>query len=374
LISKQRDFSLTSFLTSEYTYDEVCTSLKVSRLNNVNNPNSVHGLYPYRGKISSVEARNIISQMKKGSTLLDPFCGSGTIIYEGYCHGLNTIGTDMNPLAYILSRGKMSLVDIDREQTIRQVHDLVMRAKNDSSYYDIPESCLKAFHEKTGQEVMKMAQFFPEMSDYVKAVFFGAIGLSARGCNHYLWTSTTVGKDVYPKQYINFYDKFIAKARKHLYPLKSDGSTLVYSKDARQLSEFISEGSVDYIFTSPPYFDALDYTAYYARFIFSILGWDSSIKKQLIQNVKTYEEDMKKVLAEIIKVTADNALIIFVVGDKKYKDEIINGGKFFSSMLHHEPANIIEREYSNTPSSGIFDLLNKTKRKEQIVIWDKSTW
>ena len=37
-------------------------------------------------------ADQIISQMPKESVLLDPFCGSGTIIYEGAKYGLKTIG------------------------------------------------------------------------------------------------------------------------------------------------------------------------------------------------------------------------------------------------------------------------------------------
>ena len=82
---------------------------------------------------------------------------------------------------------------------------------------------------------------------------------------------------------------------------------------------------------------------------------------------------MKKVLDELVKVTKKNALIIFVVGDKKIKDKIINGGDFFSNLLHHKPNKVIERSYTSS-SSQIFDKLNKTQRKEQIVIWDKSTW
>lgn len=133
---------------------------------------------------------------------------------------------------------------------------------------------------------------------------------------------------------------------------------------------------MDYVFTSPPYFDALDYTSYYARFIYPIIGLDrTEIREQLIQNVKTYAEDMKRVLSQIDIITKNNALIIFVVGDKKMSDgTIINGGEFFSKLLHHKPSYVYERNYTSTPSRQIWDTINKTKRKEQIVIWDKSAW
>ena len=40
----------------------------------VNNPNSIHGIYPYRGKISALDAENIIEQLPTKGTFLDPFC------------------------------------------------------------------------------------------------------------------------------------------------------------------------------------------------------------------------------------------------------------------------------------------------------------
>ena len=41
---------------------------------------------------------------------------------------------------------------------------------------------------------------------------------------------------------------------------------------------------------------------------------------------------MIKCLDEIEKVTTDDAVIIFVVGDKKLSGEVINGGDFFTRI------------------------------------------
>ena len=60
--------------------------------------------------------------------------------------------------------------------------------------------------------------------------------------------------------------------------------------------------------------------------------------------------------------------MIFVVGDKKVKDKVINGGEFFNNIKG--ASYIEERTYSGS-SSQVFDVLNKTQRKEQIVVWDK---
>jgi hypothetical protein len=207
------------------------------------------------------------------------------------------------------------------------------------------------------------------MSDYVKACFLGSICLTARGCNHYLWTSSTVGKDITPKRYINFYEKLEQKIKKHFYPIKNDSK--IFNLDARRLSTLIKPESVEFVFTSPPYFDCLDYTAYYAKIIYDILGINrDEIRGNLIQSFKEYENDMKVVLQELYKVCKEGAKVIFVVGDKKIHGKLINGGEFFNSISPFKKVKFLERTYSGS-SSQVFDKINNTKRKEQIVIWEK---
>lgn len=344
-------------------------------LHNVNNPTSIHGIYPYRGKISSVEAKLITEQLPKDSILLDPFCGSGTILFEGVCSGLSVYGIDNNPLAIWLSKGKIDSLNRDKFDVDNEITNIVFKASALNEAPSMPENALLHFHETTANEIMRCSVFLNQMSDYVKAVFFGSIALAARGCNHYLWTSSTVGKNIDPKLYIPFYEKFMQKALKHLpdYKIKNLQTSL-FQNDSRRLSSLIETNIIDYVFTSPPYFDGLDYTAYYGKLIYWILGVDrTEIKNGLIQSVSTYEDDMRVVMNELIKVTRDDALIIFVVGDKKIGNEVINGGDFFSKLLHHKPNQVIDRVYTGT-SSQVFDKLNKTFRREQIVIWDKGTW
>ena len=340
-------------------------------LKSVNNPSSMHGIYPYRGKISAIDAADIISQLPDKGTLLDPFCGSGTIVYEAMQHGLNAIGVDNNPLAIQIAKAK---VDLNAADFLSDCNEIIEKAKVDlenRNYVEMPENVSKSFHHQTAIEIMCVKNYFDSMGDYLKGVFYGSIALAARGCNGYMWTSSTVGKNIEPKTYIDFFDKFISKAKKHSkYFLKEPQSTAnIISGDSRKLSSFIKEKSVNFVFTSPPYFDGLDYTAYYGKLIYEIFGEDRcEIKQNLIQHADTYREDMKMVLDELDKVTTDDALIIFVVGDKKVKSKVINGGEFFNEIK--KASYISERSYSGT-SSQVFDVLNKTERKEQIVVWDK---
>lgn len=340
----------------------------IKELKSVNNPNSVHGIYPYRGKISALDAEQILSQMPTGSVVLDPFCGSGTIVYEGLRFGHKTIGIDANPIAVALSKGKISIPEnID---DVNNELELYIKKCSCREYDgEIPEYPKSLFHEKSINQIMNMAQFYEEMSDYLKACFLGAIALTARGCNDYKWTSSTVGKNIEPKRYIDFYDKLKAKIKKHHFPIENDSK--IYYADTRTSAQFLPENSIDFVFTSPPYFDCLDYTAYYAKIIYDILGQDRiAIRNGLIQNFDTYADNMKMVLENLYTVVKPGGQVIFVVGDKKIHGKVINGAEFFQAISPFTKYEVVERSYTGT-SSQVFDKLNKTERKEQVIIWQK---
>ena len=340
----------------------------IKELKSVNNPRSIHGIYPYRGKISALDAEQILSQIPRDSTVLDPFCGSGTIVYEGLKFGLRTIGVDANPIAVALSKGKIH-IPLDFNEVAIEIEDLIHKAISLKSFPSASEYPTSLFHEESLCEIMRLSVFYEDMSDYVKACYLGTIALTARGCNHYKWTSSTVGKNIEPKRYIPVYDKLRQKVKKHFLPIPND--SMVYYEDTRNIDKIIKPESVDFIFSSPPYFDCLDYTAYYARIVYDILGYERiQIRSRLIQTFESYENDMRTVLNKLYEVLKPGGQVIFVVGDKKIHGKVINGAEYFQRICPFDNYSVVERTYSGT-SSKVFDAINKTERKEQIVIWTK---
>lgn len=344
----------------------------IASFKSVTNPKSIHGMYPYRGKISAIEAASVVGGFNKESKLLDPFCGSGTIIYEAKKHGIKEAwGTDINPLAQWLTEAKLECPQ-DLEAVEVELNSLISADTSKNQVRD--ERLLFYFHPETLKEIESISWRFETFSPYLKGCFAGAVALTARGCNGYTWTSSTVGKNLEDKVYIPFFEKFASKVKKHHYPLDPKGKFGFKHQDARNLTDSFEPGYFDLVFTSPPYFDALDYTAYYAKILYLLLGIETAeVKPSLIQKTSTYEDDMRRVLQELVEVTSDEAKLIFVVGDKKSKGGVINGGEFFSELLHHKPDKVFERSYTGS-SSQIFDEINKTSRREQIVVWDKSKW
>jgi hypothetical protein len=69
----------------------------------------VHGFHSYPARMHPATAARLVRGLSaEGATVLDPFCGSGTVLVEGMIAGRRMIGTDLNPLAVRLAGLKTS--------------------------------------------------------------------------------------------------------------------------------------------------------------------------------------------------------------------------------------------------------------------------
>ena len=76
---------------------------------------ATHWIHWYPAKmfhrIPSVFLDNV--ELPEGASILDPFCGSGTVLLEASIRGYNAVGIDISPLARLISRTKVTPVDPD---------------------------------------------------------------------------------------------------------------------------------------------------------------------------------------------------------------------------------------------------------------------
>jgi site-specific DNA-methyltransferase (cytosine-N4-specific) len=74
---------------------------------------STHGFHTYPAKMIPQVAKALLEEFGKNSKLLfDPYCGSGTSLVEANLHGVNAIGTDLNPLARLIAKTKTTAIEI----------------------------------------------------------------------------------------------------------------------------------------------------------------------------------------------------------------------------------------------------------------------
>jgi SAM-dependent methyltransferase len=72
-----------------------------------------HNVFRYPAKFHPPIARKLLELVtNEGQTVLDPFCGSGTLLVEAATLGRNSVGTDVDPLAVFVSRAKTELSDV----------------------------------------------------------------------------------------------------------------------------------------------------------------------------------------------------------------------------------------------------------------------
>ena len=91
----------------------------------------VHGFHTYPARMHPVMAARLVSAfVPSGGRVLDPFCGSGTVLVEALVANRSAVGTDLNPLAVRLATCKT------RPRTTTELNQLVERAADCATQAD----------------------------------------------------------------------------------------------------------------------------------------------------------------------------------------------------------------------------------------------
>jgi DNA modification methylase len=79
----------------------------------------VHGFHTYPARMHPVTAERLVRALTaEGATVLDPFCGSGTVLVEALLASRRAIGTDLNPIAVRLARLKTTRTSDEERASI----------------------------------------------------------------------------------------------------------------------------------------------------------------------------------------------------------------------------------------------------------------
>jgi DNA modification methylase len=265
-------------------------------------------IFTWRGQFSPQLIENLIlSYCPRNAKILDPFVGSGTVLYESACFGLQAFGSEVNPAAWILSR-TYQLINLEskkREALISSITEKLERyfpKPRLFESYDLPE--------------LEIAKFEGDVFNiYAEADYFEKIILDT------LIILIDIGNNQLSTEYIhNTFYKLCQNIREFPYS-KAKITTLLC--DARNLA--IETDSIDFVITSPPYINVFNYHQNYRRSA-ELLGWDllKIAKSEIGSNranrrnrfltVTQYCLDMAFVLQELQRVCKSNTRIIFVVG------------------------------------------------------------
>jgi DNA modification methylase len=283
----------------------------------------LHDLHPYKGRFYPQLIKPLINFLDgPDQTVLDPFVGCGTTLVESKLAGMNSIGLDMNPIAYFISRVKMECFEMNVNTTSLEINNLLARLHripkkrtsnqllvddqnnleepaepSEERLPHIPNSELW-FSPGVLEELLAIKNAIMELSSH-DARDFALLALSAIVKRVSNWDPGSVRQQLLkePRKDVQVLGIFEGKLKKNMAALKEfnrirnrlsfnpSAKWRVEQRDSRDLS-FIGNGEIDMVVTSPPYATALPYidTDRLPMYLLGLLDPESSkrIKAKLI--------------------------------------------------------------------------------------------
>ena len=92
---------------------------------------SVHLFHSFAARTHPLTVRHLLSRVVPGQTVLDPFCGSGTVLVEAALRGAQGAGLDLGALQVRLSRFKATPMPASMRRALLRLAEQVAQASLD---------------------------------------------------------------------------------------------------------------------------------------------------------------------------------------------------------------------------------------------------
>lgn len=323
-------------------------------------------------------ARRSLGTLCEGGRVIDPMCGSGTVLRAAVESGRDCLGVDIDPLAVLMAR-----VWTTRVQPYRLLHDsqeLVRMAKTLSA----PEVEMPTdpetqtfitywFAERQIKELARLATALKNISWITKDAL--AVSLSRIIVSKEMMaslardTSHSRPHKVGVENPFDVYAGFIKSARSvagRLNPEFIRATASVLLGDARTL-ESVPDRAYDLALTSPPYLNAIDYLRGH-RLALVWLGYDvaairdiraASVGTERLLNaresrwsvdpyineldgskitdrhrgwVRRYAADMRQALVQLGRVVRSGGSVVIVVGNSFVRGSTIDNASMIEAL------------------------------------------
>lgn len=257
--------------------------------------------------------------------VLDPFVGSGTVLYEAGRLGLRAFGAEINPAAVKLSHiyRQINRPKSKREAVIKKLDGFLEES------FPILQDEILFNRSVIGQKEKDIIEDFREMHS----------SMPKGDCRDILET-LIIALDFYkPKlSTLRIWGIWKKLKRNILYFPYSENPIDVELCDARSLP--LIDNCIDIVLTSPPYINVFNYHQQYRASIEAIgwnvlelakseIGSNRKFRKNRFLTVAQYCIDMVDVLKESGRVATPNAQLIFVVG----RESMVKKTRFFNGDI-----------------------------------------
>lgn len=395
-----------------------------------------HNYYTYPAKFIPQLAQRLIKEYsKKQDIVIDPFMGSGTTVLEAILQERIAIGTDINEIAYLVTKVKTTPLNIEKlskafDKMISKLEKQMQEKKNYSPK-NIPEN-ERIHYWFLPEQKEKLTTIFSKISDIkhtdIQDFFLIAFAQILKSCSIWLQKSIKPTRDQNKKIYeplILFKKQLKKMIKKHTEledilqkNIKQNISKyrIIKNEDSRKLPCESDKAAL--IVTSPPYVTSYEYAdlhqlpslwfGYFSelslfrkKFIGSHqrerknIDLKSNLAKEIVaklgntkksKEVQNYFSDMLESFIEMKRVLKKGGKACVVIGNTEFKGVKILNAEVFKEQFENigfKTSKIIHREIPSKmlPSTrdkktGRFTKRTDTKLKlayptEYILIMEK---
>jgi DNA modification methylase len=257
-----------------------------------------HYLFRFPAKFHSPAIRCLIDRYTKpGDTILDPFCGSGTLLVEALLSGRPALGLDIDPVAVFISRVKCTpLPPKTLERAFETLKRDLLKARRSKRDYDrlihddLSQASIQRFRRALGiPRIPRIEHWFrvyvvldlarlrnailsahvpPRVRSFFLACFAGIIRkasnadpvpVSGLEVTAHMRRLDERGRRIDPFELFKRRVERELIGMRQLWERAKQVPVRVQRGDATELTRQVSPESVDVVITSPPYNTAVDY-------------------------------------------------------------------------------------------------------------------
>ena len=296
-----------------------------------------HGLHAYKGKFYPQLAKGLMNILgtRNGAIVLDPFCGSGTTLLEGYLNGLRTYGCDIHPLAVKIARAKTGILDVD-PRLVLESFSILMGKINERGKLFPPKMDELPFHAHE-----EICHWFPQpviyklnwileriraaSTDAIEDFFEVVLSDILREVSQQDPADLRIRRRKEPLVDANVLGLFTERLTLHMNRLERFWSVRGYSpyrfwesrvQEGDSTQPFVyrkmglDAGTVDLVLTSPPYATALPYIDTDRLSLLVLFGMNSTARRPVEERITGSREisksELKKFETEMLDLTSAN--------------------------------------------------------------------
>lgn len=352
-------------------------------------------IHPYPAKFTiDLAIENIEKYSTEGGVVYDPFVGSGTTLLAAKLLNRNSVGTDINYIAILISKFKtMNLTrrNLDNlELFITNFKNNYSDEVNNANLTNYP-SIEHWFCNDAIKILSLIKNKIYEVEDENESIFCKLVFSSIINSASNQESDTRYAAVFKPKVNIDyvanlFIKKFYSTLEIYsnlLNDLTKNVFADAYLQDSKNCINVVKEDSVDLILTSPPYPNTYDYYLYHKHRM-NWLGYDvkfsmnseigsrrefSSLKKPK----EKFDEDMYEILSSANKTLKKDGIAILVMGDGQIQGELYEAKSNMERICQKLNWSLIDYSFTYLDeTSRSFQKSYRTKgKKEHILVFKK---